>query len=180
MPVKPIFYSPSAQEHNLGAGDYGTEETEMNLIADIGIPDLVKHGFTVFRNHRTDDLNTIIKWSNRNIGSKGLHIAVHSNATGVPGAKRRGCTVYCYKGSTEGRKLAQCIYDELSALTPVADRGAIESDYYGELRLTHSVAVIIEVDFHDNIDGAKWIETHRTEIAKAINKGICKYCGIKY
>ena len=37
-----------------------------------------------------------------------------------------------------------------------------------------------ECEFHDTVEGAKWIVEHTTEIGEAIAKGLCKYLGVKY
>ena len=38
----------------------------------------------------------------------------------------------------------------------------------------------IEVDFHDNVEAAKWLISHPTEIGEAICQGICDHFGVVY
>lgn len=37
-----------------------------------------------------------------------------------------------------------------------------------------------ECEFHDTVEGAKWIVEHTTEIGEAIAKGLCKYLGVAF
>jgi len=164
-----IYVSPSTQEHNIGVGNYGTEETRMNELCDYLIP-MLKKKYIVYRNDRTMTLSQVIQDSNnKNVD---LHIAIHSNACN---GKARGCEVlYCLL-SSKGAKIAKCIYDELEYLTPSKDRGIKPTITLAEVRKTKAPSVIIEVAFHDNANDAKFITTHRQALAKAIYNGIVKY-----
>jgi N-acetylmuramoyl-L-alanine amidase len=106
-----------------------------------------------------------------------IHLAIHSNAHD---GKSRGCEIFYYKGSKNGKKLADSIYKYIELLTPTADREVKENSTFYELRETNAFAVLIEVDFHDTYEGAKWIDTNIQPIAEAIAKGICDYFGISY
>jgi N-acetylmuramoyl-L-alanine amidase len=168
-----VYLSPSTQEHNIGAGDYGTEESRMNLVADEVAKLFNLNGISYCRNNPAMTLNQVIVDSNR--VNPDVHLAVHSNAGGS--GQARGTEVYCCKGSTRGKRLATCLYNYVSALTPVADRGVKEADNLGEVVRTTAPAAIVEVDFHDNPAGAHWIEANIRNIAIAIVKGVCEYLG---
>lgn len=170
-----VYVSPSTQEHNVGAGNYGTEEYQMNLIADILVPRLQEHGFIVKRNRPEMTLNQVI--ADSNTWGPDIHVAIHSNAAN---GKARGCEIWVYKKGYEAEKLAKCIYKYLELLTPTADRDIKESQQLKETRETKSPAVIIETAFHDNPDDAKWITENREAIAEAILHGICDYFKVKY
>ena len=49
MGDKVIYLSPSAQEYNIGYGDFGSEEYRMNRIADIVEKMLKEQGYTVYK-----------------------------------------------------------------------------------------------------------------------------------
>lgn len=49
-----------------------------------------------------------------------------------------------------------------------------------ELNSTKAVAVYLEVEFHDTVEGAKWIIENTKTIGEAICKGVCNYFGITY
>jgi len=166
-----IYISPSTQEHNLGVAGYGTEEKEMNLIADYTVSALKRAGQTVYRNLPTMTLAQAVADSNSK--KVDLHFAIHSNAGGA-----RGCEVF--ETSDKGKKLASCVYKYLSALTPVTDRGVKPTEHLYELNKTNVPAALAEVSFHDNIEDSKWIQANRKPIGEAIAKGILEYLGVSY
>jgi N-acetylmuramoyl-L-alanine amidase len=171
-----IYLSPSFQEHNVGTGNYGTEEEQMNKIGDSLFPLLIDNGFIVKRNDRTFTLDETIKDSNKFCAGNDIHLSIHSNAAN---GQARGARIFYYGNSKESQKLAECIYSELSPLTPVSD--AIIPDLgLRELKDTIGIAVLIEVSFHDNNADADWIINNIYNIALAIAKGVCKYSGIVY
>jgi N-acetylmuramoyl-L-alanine amidase len=49
-----------------------------------------------------------------------------------------------------------------------------------EVRTPAAPTVYCECEFHDTVEGAKWIVEHTTEIGEAIAKGLCKYLGVTY
>jgi N-acetylmuramoyl-L-alanine amidase len=146
----------------------------MNLTADFVMSMLKEKGFEVYRNKPEMTLTQVVNDSNsKNVD---LHIAIHSNAYN---GDDRGCEVWHYTFSPKGKKLAQYIYNELSSITPTSDRGIKNTIGLYELRKVKAVSVIIEVAFHDNIDDANWIYSHKKMIAESIVKGICNYTGVK-
>jgi N-acetylmuramoyl-L-alanine amidase len=177
---KSVYLSPSTQENNVGAGNYGTEEFRMNAIADVTERELKCHGITVHRNNPNMTLQQVVADSNAEEVS--IHFAIHSNAGGG-----RGCEVYCNKFGGNGEKLARIIYNKISPLTPTSDRGVHEGyNFYGagkhmyELAYTNAPASLIEIAYHDNIDDANWIINNIENIGIALAKGILEYFGIAY
>lgn len=83
-----------------------------------------------------------------------LHLAIHTNAS--PGHNVRGVRVFYYPGSEYGKTYAEKFFRALSAL--FEGRHAVkEYEVLYELRKTVSPAVYLELDFHDTVDGAKWL-----------------------
>ena len=103
------------------------------------------------------------------------HIAQHTNAGGGHGTE-----IFYYSGSAEGLRLARCLYEFIAPASDDPDRGIHPSTYYGELRLTDAIAVIIEYAFHDNVEDANEIRNSLTEYAEATVKGMCKFYGKTY
>ena len=169
-----VYISPSTQEGNKTALG-GTEEQLMHEIADELTPLLVYNNIEIVRGRKEQTLAQMVIESNNN--KVDIHVALHSNAYNT---KTRGCEVYYYSTSTNGAKLAKCIYNYLESLTPTADRGLKHGNHLYEVANTKAPAVLIEVDFHDNYEGANWISDNKANIAEAIAKGICDYFGIKY
>ena len=172
-----IYISPSTQEHNAGAVDGYIEEIEMNLIADILIPELERHGINVYRNKPDMTLQEVVYDSNYK--PIDLHLAIHSNAGGT---NARG-VVACVVGSGyNAEKFAKMVVARFKPLQPFDNRNSniLVTPKLYEVKNTKAPAVIVEVDFHDNIAGATWIQTHRKEIANALLMAVLEYGKIKY
>jgi len=170
---KSVYLSPSMQENNVGALNYGTEETRMNQITDVVQKVLQDYGVDVYRNRPDWSLGQAVNDSNR--VKPNLHFAIHSNAGGG-----RGAEIYAYAPGGEGEKAAKLIYAEISAITPTADRGVQFNPSLYELRNTNAPAVLVEVAFHDNAEDAVWIINNIEYIGIALAKGVLKYLGITY
>jgi len=154
----------------------------MNMVADIVETELKRHGITVYRNTPDMTVTSIVKESNSI--KPDLHQAIHSNSVNK---EVRGCEVFCYTLESKGAILAKNVYKYVEALTPVKDRGVkIGKDFYGkgkhmyEVAYTTSPAALLEIDYHDNLESANWIMTHRLEIGVGIAKGILETLGITY
>jgi N-acetylmuramoyl-L-alanine amidase len=178
---KKIYLSPSTQENNVGAGNYGTEEKRCNQIADVVEYVLEEHGVGVYRNKPTMTLTQVVADANKTDAD--VEFAIHTNAWNK---KARGCEVFCHRKGGEGEKLANAVYRQVSGITPTPDRGVKEGyNFYNgkpmyEPCYTKMPAALIEIDFHDNPDSAKWIIENIEEIGIAIAIGILNYFGIKY
>lgn len=175
--MKTIYLSPSTQEHNLGAGNYTTEEVRMNELTDLIEKKLKLYGFKLYRNSPTMTLSQIVLDSNS--AKPDIHVAIHSNAAN---GKARGCEIWCHKFGGNGEKLARSIYKYIEPLTPTNDRGVKEGkDRFGigkplyETAYTTAPAVIIECVFHDNLADALWLMENMDAIAGAITEGILDY-----
>lgn len=181
---KIVYLSPSLQELNYGYGNYGTEEKRCNQIADVIQKVLKQHGVTVYRNKTTMTLSQAVIDSNKK--APDAHLAIHTNAYD---SKTRGCEVFCHEIGVglKGEKLARKVYPRISAITPTGDRGIKEGkNFYGsgshiyELYNTVAAAALIEIDFHDNPDSAKWIISNIENIGIALARGVLDYLGITY
>lgn len=175
-----VYISPSTQEHNIGVGDYGTEEKRMNDIADLVYEELKQYPIEVFRNKPEMRLGEVVKDSNEK--KVDLHCAIHSNAASTPLAQGTSC-FYHYKGSAKSKEFANIIYNNIAPISPGKDRGVkpdntlYDKGLY-ELRETNAPASLIELDFHTNVNGAKWIIEEKVKISKAIVKSILEYFDI--
>ncbi|HUV84285.1 MAG TPA: N-acetylmuramoyl-L-alanine amidase [Methanosarcinales archaeon] len=175
-----VYISPSTQQNNLSVNPlYGTEERVMHLIADEVVPLLKEQGIEVFRGRKEQTLTEMVAESNDL--KVDCHIAIHSNAMGTAEqGKARGCEVWIYQNSLNGRKLAEPIYKQIEALTPTADRGIKETTSLYEVKSTKAPACIVEVAFHDNMLDAEWILSNIKPIAKGIAMGGCEFLGVAF
>lgn len=167
--MKRIYLSPSAQENNVGAGSYGTEEQRMNQLCDL-VEKKLKGRYQIYRNRPEMSLQQIVADSNSK--KPDVHLALHSNAGGGKGCE---CWI-CAKGG-QAEKLAQQIYRQITAISPFAGRGVKVSKTLYEVNKTDAPAVILEAEFHDNEKGAAWIVEHMEQIAQAVAQGVTEHFG---
>jgi len=169
-------WSPSQQSGNSYAGGLppGVFEDWMEQLAakthaawlrqGTGIPDTILNtGSIMGQCYRSNALNVT------------HHIAQHTNAGGGTGTE-----IYYWTGSAEGKRLATCLYEFIAPASDTPDRGVKASQYYGELKYTEAIAVIIEYQFHDGPATAEEIRRSLDEYAEATVKGMCKFYGKAY
>ena len=170
-----VYVSPSTQEANKGVGPFTTEEIEMNKIADLLMPLLVKDTrFVTARNTPDMDIYSIAKDSNA--FKADIHVAIHSNAGGG-----KGTEVYAYGPNTNSERLAKCFYGQIAPLSPGADRGIKYNPRLVEVGdMVGATSALIELAFHDNAKDATWLAYDRESIAANLYKAICDYFGYDY
>lgn len=179
-----LYLSPSTQEHNVGAGSYGTEEAYCNHLADLMVPRLTARGIIVYRNKPEMTLGEVVAESNRM--QPDLHLAIHTNAMGGSAAgKAMGCEVYIHKRGGRSEPFANLLYKKIADMTPWADRGVREGlNHYGsgkhmyETFRTDAPAVLIEIDFHDRADSVLWLLRNAESIASAMCAAIEEWAGL--
>ncbi len=174
MEDRVIFLSPSAQEYNIGYGDFGSEEYRMNRIADIVEKMLKEQGYTVYRNNPNEKLSDAVRRSNE--VNPDIHVALHSNASGE-GFSAQGPEIFANRPNTPGDRLANLIYNEIMQIypDPTKGRGVLYTSSLYEIIRTNAPAVLLEVAFHDNPEDAQWIIDNESQIAQAIVSGINSY-----
>ena len=177
MPI--IYLSPSTQENNFYVSG-GTEEEWMNRLADAMVPYLDASGIQYVRNTPEMTAAAAIRASNE--GNYDLHLALHSNAApeGLYG-QIRGIIVFYYPGSTEGRRAAEIVAENLKNIYPLPDRVRAEpTTAIGEVRRVRAPSVFIELRYHDNPDDAAWVKNNLNAIARNIVSSLCQYFGIPF
>ena len=170
-----VYISPSTQERNIGVGSFGSEESQMNKIADLLMSLLAKDGrFVTLRNSPSMEVEQIAADSNK--FKADIHIPIHSNAGGGEGTE-----VYAYAPGTNSERLAKALYNQIAPLSPGKDRGVKFKKSLIEVGdLVSATSALIELDFHDNASGAEWIASNHKTIAEALYKGICDYYSYDY
>lgn len=158
------YLSPSNQSANLGAGNYGSEKEQMNLLLDEIIPHLDRAGVCFHRADPDMSLGDRVKESNE-MGAC-FHLALHSNAGG--NGRARGPEAFYY--SEKGQELGQKLVNALLALGQENNRSSnVKQDKtFYELKRTTTPACLLEVDFHDSTAGVEFLTKRRSEIAEAI------------
>lgn len=182
-----IVISPSQQIYNsCKAGDsecqhmrkigqivYNTLKTDSRL--NVYMLPLIDKSFQ----KNNDYLEEIQRLSNAFInkyGGKGYHIALHSDAYK---GQSRGTTTFCYKFGTRSHDMAKAIHKHVVSVSKV-DRGISERPGLAEVGDgIVATSVLNEIDFHDNVEGAKFIHSNIEKFANAIVNGIYEGLGLK-
>jgi hypothetical protein len=101
------------------------------------------------------------------------HLAVHSNAGGG-----HGTDTFYSPSSVASKQLAAAVQKTVAKISPGRDGGIHAQSGWRELAMSCPSA-LIEVEFHDNAEGAKWIATHHTEIGNALADGVAAWLGLR-
>ena len=175
-----LFLSPSTQEYNLYYDGDGSEEYYMNQIADLMEPYLSASGISFTRNDPGGSVGASVRKSNS--GNYGLHLALHSNASGSanPGGQR-GSDFYYFPGSADGRRAADIFVNLFKQIYPVPERvRALPTTTLYEVRNTVAPTVLAEIAFHDNPEDAEWIRANLDVIARTLSLGVAQYFGVPF
>ena len=178
MPV--IYLSPSTQDWNAYVTGSGSEEYQMNRIADALEPYLLANGIRWKRNRPEMTAGSSIREANS--GSYDLYLALHSNAApeGRYG-EERGIVVFYYPTSTDGRRAADLVADELRDIYPLPEKVTTRATTtLGEVRLSRAPAVLAEIGYHDNYSDARWVETHTDAIAQQLGRAVAAHFSLPF
>ena len=175
-----IYLSPSTQEWNSYVTGSGSEEYQMNLIADALEPYLRANGIQFRRNRPEMTAASSIREANS--GYYDFYLALHSNAApeGRYG-QERGIITFYYPGSAQGQRGAELLAAELRQIYPLPDRvRAQPTTSLGEVARSRAPAVLAEIGYHDNADDASWVEGHTDAIAQQLARGLTAFFGLPF
>ncbi|WP_295580266.1 N-acetylmuramoyl-L-alanine amidase [uncultured Oscillibacter sp.] len=175
-----IYLSPSTQEWNDYVTGSGSEEYNMNLLADALVPYLLSNGIQYRRNRPDMTAGSSIREANR--GDYDLYLALHSNAApeGHYG-EERGIIAFYYPGSAQGRRAAELIAEELRQIYPLPNRVTTrDTTTLGEVRQSRAPAVLVEIGYHDNYADAVWLESHWDAIAQQLARALTRFFGLPF
>lgn len=174
-----VFLSPSTQEFNIYVNG-GSEEYYMNLLADRMEPYLLSSGIKFVRNNPDSQFSGAIRDSNA--GNYDVHLALHTNA--APDSLKgtlRGIDIYYAPSSTQSRRLATIIANNLETIYPIPEKTrAVPTKTLGEVLRTKAVAVLAEIGYHDNVEDEQWIKKNLGKIAANLVQSLCDYFGIPF
>ena len=178
MPI--IYLSPSTQEWNSYVTGSGSEEYNMNLLADALVPYLLSNGIRYKRNRPEMTAGSSIREANR--GYYDLDLALHSN--GAPEGRygeERGIIAFYYPGSSQGQRAAELIAQELRKIYPLPGKVTTRSTTsLGEVAQSKAPAVLVEIGYHDNYADALWIEGHMDDIAQQLARALTEFFGLPF
>lgn len=178
MPL--IYLSPSTQEWNSYVTGSGSEEYQMNLLADALEPYLRSNAIQFRRNR--PDMTAASSIREANSGYYDFYLALHSNAApeGQYG-EERGIIAFYYPGSTQGQRAAELIAQQLRQIYPLPDLVRAQSTTtLGEVARSRAPAVLVEIGYHDNAEDARWVEGHLDAIAQQLARALTEFFGLPF
>ena len=169
-----VFLSPSNQYDNVYAYGNTTEGVQCGKIADACKIALERSGVDVMLMH---DESMQTKCAESNKFGADLHVPIHTNAFN---GKVMGTRMFCFNDSGNGMRACKAIFNRLAPITPgTSENIRVDASLY-EVRVPAAPTAYIECEFHDTVEGAKWIVENTVLIGETIARGICDYFGVKF
>ena len=175
-----IYLSPSTQDWNMYVTGSGSEEYNMNLLADALVPYLLSNGIQYQRNRPEMTAGSSIREANQ--GEYDLYLALHSNAApeGRYG-EERGIIAFYYPGSVGGQRAAELIAQELRKIYPLPNKVTTRpTTSLGEVRQPRFPSVLLEIGYHDNTADAVWIQDNVQNIAENLSRSLAEYFALPF
>ena len=171
-----IYLSPSTQESNPYATGSGSEEYQMNRIADAMEPYLYANAIRFVRNTPQMTAASSIAQAN-SMGGFDFYLALHSNAAGAgKEGTVRGIIAFYYPGSVRGEQAAELFAEGFRRIYPLPNEvRALETTVLGEVRRPKYPANLLEIGYHDNYADARWVEENTDQIAQSIVRSLTEY-----
>ena len=170
---KRVFLSPSNQYDNVYAYGNTTEGVQCGKIADACKIALERSGVDVMLMH---DESMQTKCAESNKFGADLHVPIHTNAFN---GSVMGTRMFCYN---TGKGMAACkaIFARVSPLSPGTSENIQVNQNLYEVRVPAAPTAYLECEFHDTVEGAKWIVENTVLIGETIARGICDYFGVTF
>lgn len=179
-----IYISPSRQPHNKYAVGDTNEMQQMEALATV-LAEVLRTEYRCEVYVAPSYMRIIAPARPSDAAAKDcdIYLALHSNASS-DGRKHAGAEAYYYSGSVQSKQLAESIVRELNAASDYPVEGAVGAvsamEYfdnfgYGEVRDPSNlglIAVLAEVDYHDNPITARRIIGQKKEIAQALANAV--------
>lgn len=170
-----VYISPSDQVKNLYAWGNTNEHVQCQKIGEALDAALQRSG--VSTQLATRGMTMAQRCAASNSFGADIHICVHTNAAN---GKVMGTRLFCYSRPGKGYDACQAVFKELAPLSPgTSENIQVNANLY-EVKYPAAPTVYCECEFHDTVEGAKWIVEHTTDIGEAIAKGLCSYLGVSY
>lgn len=177
-----VYLSPSNQVDNKYAYGNTNEAEQMQRVGKVVERLLVERGLTVHTANPSMDITSRCHEANKL--QPEVYCSIHSNSGGG-----KGCEAFYHPNNANSKSIAQYVYDEVAKVTTTPkDRGIkdgmkpFNGKGYAEIRTPKApiAHTLVEVEFHDNVELAKWIINNIEAIGTAIAKGICAYMKIDW
>lgn len=178
--MKRVFISPSNQSNNLYAYGNTNEAKQMEALATLLQFELTNQN--IYSYIAPHNINIDQRGYYANAGNYDCYISLHTNASG--NGSVRGCEAFYKPSSAASIHLCKVVYETLLEDHPeLYSRGmkdgmvAAKGYPLAEIRIPNMANTLVEIEFHDNRDGAEWIIDHLSSISVSIAKGVCLFLG---
>lgn len=168
-----VYLSPSDQTKNAYAYGGTNEAEQCGKIADACRAALERCGVSVKVGHM---ISMQQKCSESNAFGAELHVPIHTNAFN---GSVMGTRMFCYN---TGKGMAACkaIFTRVAPLSPGTSENIRVNAKLYEVRVPAAPTAYLECEFHDTVEGARWLVENTTAIGEAIAHGICDYFGVTF
>ena len=166
-----IYIAPSNQSSNKYVYGDTTEAIQCQAIAKL-IPNYLKD-YDCEVKIGAASLSLQDKAKEATAWGANAYLSIHSNAGGG-----RGTEVWYDPNKEDSKAFAQVMYSVIAPISTGRDRGLKRSASFIDCVHPTMPSCIVEMDFHDWIDGAKWITENHETIAQAFAKGLITYLNI--
>lgn len=168
-----VYLSPSDQTKNAYAYGNTTEAEQCGKIADACRAALERCGVSVKVGHM---ISMQQKCSESNAFGAELHVPIHTNAFN---GSVMGTRMFCYN---TGKGMAACkaIFARVAPMSPGTSENIQVNPKLYEVRVPKAPTAYLECEFHDTVEGARWLVENTTAIGEAIAHGICDYFGVTF
>jgi len=169
-----VYLSPSNQTKNAYAYGSTNEAEQCGRIADACRIALERSGVTVKLGHMPS-MQEKVRASDA-FGAE-LHVPIHTNAFN---GSVMGTRMFCYNGAGRGMAACKAIFARVAPLSPGTSESIQVNPKLYEVRVPKAPTAYLECEFHDTVEGAKWVVENAAAIGEAIAHGICDYFGVTY
>ena len=168
-----VYLSPSDQTKNAYAYGNTTEAEQCGKIADACRAALERCGVSVKVGHM---ISIQQKCSESNAFGAELHVPIHTNAFN---GSVMGTRMFCYN---TGKGMAACkaIFARVAPMSPGTSENIQVNPKLYEVRVPKAPTAYLECEFHDTVEGDRWLVENTTAIGEAIAHGICDYFGVTF
>ena len=169
-----VYLSPSNQTENRYAYGNTNEAEQCGRIAEASRKALERSGVQVMVGHMPS-MQEKVRESDA-FGAE-LHVPIHTNAFN---GSIMGTRMFCYNGAGRGMAACKAIFARVAPLSTGTSESIQVNPKLYEVRVPKAPTAYLECEFHDTVEGARWIVENAAAIGEAIARGICDYFGVTF
>ncbi len=169
-----VYLSPSNQTENRYAYGDTNEAEQCGRIAEASRKALERSGVQVMVGHMPS-MQAKVQASDA-FGAD-LHAPIHTNAFN---GSVMGTRMFCYNATGKGMAACKAIFARVAPLSPGTSENIQVNPKLYEVRVPKAPTAYLECEFHDTVEGARWIVENAAAIGEAIARGICDCFGVTF